>query len=209
MRSHVSHAKVSAAGCKTMALLVCEGGSKTQTEIVAEGGVELIIAGRCKRAAHRCIFERHVHFISPDLDSSSLFALAMDAHSADSALQMHACGAMSNLACRNAGINKHLLSSAHGCITIPRARTATPSMQIPRVDLIRGSVIRDSLPAAQEQIVKSGGIQRIVSAMLKHASDVDIQMQVLNVDPLLALFLPAHDFMFAPGVRLVVQPRPR
>lgn len=45
MRSHASHPSVSAAACKTLGLLVCENGFKTQNEILAEGGIEMIIAG--------------------------------------------------------------------------------------------------------------------------------------------------------------------
>ena len=65
MRSHASHAKVSAAGCRTLALLVCEGGSKTQSEIVAEGGVELIIAGAKELHLH-VYLSGHVHSSDED-----------------------------------------------------------------------------------------------------------------------------------------------
>ena len=43
-----------------------------------------------------------------------LVASVMDSHPADNAVQLHACGALSNLACRHAGM-KHFCHARHLC----------------------------------------------------------------------------------------------
>jgi hypothetical protein len=61
MKGHASHSSVAAAGCKTLGLLVCEGGLKIQSEIAAEGGIQLIVAG-----ASVCAWlEEEVDYASP------------------------------------------------------------------------------------------------------------------------------------------------